>query len=75
MNGPNQNVNPAGLNQVWAGDVRYLRTDEGWMYWTVVMDLFSRKIVGWHLDKRMTTDWVSEALMLRHLIFTGYLMA
>ncbi len=40
----------------------YVRTDEGWMYLAIVMDLFSRKIVGWHLDKRMTTGLVSEAL-------------
>ena len=58
----NQNFNPVGSNEVWAGDVTYVRTDEGWMYLAIVMDLFSRKIVGWHLDKRMTTDLVSEAL-------------
>jgi putative transposase len=50
-------------NQVWAGDITYLGTGEGWMYLAVVMDLYSRRIVGWHLDKRMTTDLVNNAVM------------
>lgn len=59
----NQNFNPVGVNQIWAGDVTYLKTDEGWMYLAIVMDLYSRRIVGWHLSKRMTTDLVNSALM------------
>lgn len=59
----NQNFNPVALNQVWAGDVTYLKTGEGWMYLAVVMDLYSRRIVGWHIDKRMTTDLVSKAMI------------
>lgn len=59
----NQNFNPIAPNQVWAGDVTYLRTDEGWMYLAIVMDLYSRRIVGWHIDKRMTTDLVSKAMI------------
>jgi transposase InsO family protein len=59
----NMNFNPISANQVWAGDVTYLKTGEGWMYLAVVMDLYSRRIVGWHIDKRMTTDLISKALM------------
>ncbi|RZQ51300.1 hypothetical protein C1E23_20230, partial [Pseudoalteromonas phenolica] len=59
----NQNFNPVDANQVWAGDVTYLRTGEGWMYLAIVMDLYSRRIVGWHIDKRMTTGSVSKAMM------------
>lgn len=59
----NQNFNPTGPNQVWAGDITYLKTGEGWMYLAIVMDLFSRRIVGWHVDKRMTTDLVSKAVI------------
>jgi len=59
----NQCFNPVAPNEVWAGDVTYLKTGEGWMYLAVVMDLYSRRIVGWHIDKRMTTELVSKALI------------
>lgn len=59
----NQNFNPTAPNEIWAGDVTYLKTGEGWMYLAIVMDLYSRRIVGWHLDKRMTTTLVSRALI------------
>lgn len=62
----NQNFNPVAPDQVWAGDVTYLKTGEGWMYLAIVMDLYSRRIVGWHLDKRMTSDLVSKALLKAH---------
>ncbi|RUO44413.1 hypothetical protein CWE15_04365 [Aliidiomarina taiwanensis] len=41
------NFNPSRPNQVWAGDITYLRTGQGWMYLSVVMDLYSRRIIGW----------------------------
>ncbi len=59
----NQNFNPHAPNEVWAGDVTYLKTGEDWMYLAIVMDLYSRRIVGWHIDKRMMVDLVSKALM------------
>lgn len=59
----NQNFNPQGANEVWAGDVTYLKTGEGWMYLAIVMDLFSRRIIGWHIDQRMTTDLISKAMI------------
>lgn len=59
----NQNFNPMAPNEVWAGDVTYLNTGEGWMYLAIVMDLYSRRIVGWHIDKRMTSDLVEKALI------------
>lgn len=59
----NQNFNPVAPNEVWAGDITYLRTAEGWMYLAVVMDLYSRRIVGWHIDKRMSADLICRALM------------
>jgi len=59
----NQNFNPVGSNQIWAGDITYLRTGEGWMYLAIVMDLYSRRIIGWEVSKRMTTDLVEKALL------------
>ena len=59
----NQQFNPVGVNQIWAGDVTYLKTGEGWMYLAIVMDLYSRRIVGWAIDKRMTTSLISRAII------------
>lgn len=59
----NQNFNPVAANEVWAGDITYLKTAEGWMYLAIVMDLFSRRIVGWHIDKRMTTSLICKAMI------------
>ena len=60
----NQNFNPLSEDEVWAGDIRYLRTHEGWMYLAIVMDLYSRRIVGRHIDKCMTSDLIGRALMM-----------
>ncbi len=38
-------------NQVWADDVSYLKTNDGWLSLAVVMDLYSQRIVGWYVDK------------------------
>ncbi|HCM8928515.1 TPA: IS3 family transposase, partial [Salmonella enterica subsp. enterica serovar Paratyphi B] len=59
----NQNFNPPGPNLAWTSDITYLRTGEGWMYLATIMDLYSRRIVGWYVDKRMTSDLVCRALM------------
>lgn len=62
----NQNFNPVAPNQVWAGDITYLKTGEGWMYLAIVMDLYSRRIVGWSISKRMTTDLISKAMIMAY---------
>ena len=51
----------------------YLRTHEGWMYLAIVMDLYSRKIIGWAMDKRMTTPLVARAMQMivAFLMFAG----
>ena len=59
----NQNFNPVAVDEVWAGDITYLKTAEGWMYLAIVMDLFSRRIVGWSIDKRMTTGLICKAMI------------
>jgi putative transposase len=51
-----------GLNQAWVGDITYVETDEGWLYLATVLDLGSRKIVGWSMSDRMKTELVLQAL-------------
>jgi transposase InsO family protein len=49
-------------NQKWLGDITYIPTGQGWLYLAAVLDLHSRRIVGWALDTTMTTDLVRAAL-------------
>lgn len=49
-------------NEKWLADISYIPTHEGWLYLAVVMDLFSRRIVGWTMYKRMTSSLVTRAL-------------
>ena len=49
-------------NQVYMADITYIPTDEGWVYLASLMDLYSRKIVGWHVDARMTKELCITAL-------------
>lgn len=51
-------------NQKWAGDMTYLWTEEGWLYLAVIIDLFSRQVVGWSMSERMTADLVCDALRM-----------
>jgi putative transposase len=50
------------LNQAWVGDITYVETGEGWLYLACVMDLASRRIIGWSMSDRIKTDLVSQAL-------------
>lgn len=50
------------LNRAWVGDVTYIATQEGWLYLAVILDLGSRRIVGWSLSDRMTSELVCDAL-------------
>lgn len=49
-------------NEKWVTDITYISTSEGWLYLASVMDLYSRKIVGWHMSERMTKELVLQAL-------------
>ena len=49
-------------DEVWATDITYLWTQEGWLYLAVVIDLYSRKVVGWALDECMTAAFALSAL-------------
>ncbi|MCT4501782.1 IS3 family transposase [Pseudomonas sivasensis] len=62
-------------NKVWVTDITYIRTYEGWLYLAVVLDLFSRQVVGWSMKSQMTSDLAIEALMTSDLAIDALLMA
>jgi transposase InsO family protein len=51
-------------NEKWVSDITYVWTDEGWLYLAVVMDLYSRMVVGWSISERMTSKLVIDALQM-----------
>jgi putative transposase len=51
-------------NEKWVSDITYVWTDEGWLYLAVVMDLYSRAIIGWSMNRRMTQQLVCDALTM-----------
>ncbi len=59
-----QNFEAGAPDQTWVTDITYIRTHEGWMYLAVVIDLFSRRVVGWSMQSRMTTDLALQALLM-----------
>ena len=58
----NRNFTPAAPNQAWAGDITYIFTEEGWLFLAVVIDLFSRRVVGWSMQPDMRRNLVIDAL-------------
>jgi putative transposase len=58
----NRNFNAAAPNQVWLTDITYVETDQGWLYLAAVMDLYSRRIVGWAMDDHLRTELPLAAL-------------
>ncbi len=60
----NRDFSVAQANQVYVGDITYIPTQEGWLYLAVVIDLFSRQVVGWAMDKRMKAALVNDALLM-----------
>ena len=57
-----QDFSAAGPNQKWAGDISYIWTDEGWLYLAVILDLYSRRVIGWAVSNRMKRDLAIRAL-------------
>src|SRR5205823_4820948 len=55
---------PTGPNAVWVSDITYVRTWEGWLYLAIVLDAFSRRVVGWALADHMRTELVTDALQM-----------
>lgn len=58
----NKKALPEASNRVWVGDMTYIPTAEGWLYFTAVIDVFNRKLVGHHMSDHMGAETVWEAL-------------
>ena len=57
-----QDFSATGPNQKWAGDISYIWTGEGWLYLAVIIDLYSRRVIGWAVSDRMKRDLAIRAL-------------
>lgn len=51
-----RNFKPNTLNETWVSDITYIKTGEGWLYLTTIIDLFDRQVIGWSLSKTMFTN-------------------
>lgn len=60
----NREFNPASPNQIWCGDVTYIWTGKRWAYLAVVIDLYSRTVVGWALSHSPNSELTAKALRL-----------
>jgi len=58
----NRDFAPKKPNQAWVADITYIKTAEGWLYLATIMELYSRRIIGWALRKRLTKELVIAAL-------------
>lgn len=59
-----RNFNPTEPDHTWCGDITYLRTGEGWLFLATVIDLFSRRVIGWSVAPHMRTELVANALTM-----------
>jgi putative transposase len=59
-----RSFSPTAPNTVWTSDITYIATDEGWLYLTVILDLFSREVVGWSMRPHMRQELVVDALRM-----------
>jgi putative transposase len=59
-----QDFSASKPNEKWVSDITYIWTEEGWLYLAVVMDLYSRMVVGWCMSERMTSALVIDALQM-----------
>jgi putative transposase len=60
----NRDFNATAPNQKWVGDISYIWTDEGWLYLAVIIDLYSRAIIGWSIQSTMSRQLVCDALTM-----------
>ena len=61
-----RNFTPGEPNKIWATDITYVWTHQGWLFLAVVLDLFSRKVVGWSMNDSVNTDLTLNALKMAY---------
>lgn len=59
-----RDFSPEAPDQAWAADITYVWTQQGWLYLAVVIDLYSRRVIGWSIDRRMKKALVIRALLM-----------
>src|ERR1700726_1069250 len=59
-----RNFSATALNRIWLADITYVETDQGWLYLATVMDLYSRRIVGWAMADHLRADLPLAALKM-----------
>jgi len=59
-----QSFDTLAPDQVWVTDITYIKTYEGWLYLAVIIDLYSRRVIGWSMQSRMKMDLVLSALLM-----------
>ena len=60
----NREFKPTAPNRVWAGDITYIATNEGWLYLATVLDLYSRRVIGWSMGTGLKSSLVKDALRM-----------
>jgi transposase InsO family protein len=63
----NRDFRPARMNTVWASDITYVATGEGWLYLCVIIDLYSRRVIGWAMSKSLGTEVLLQAFWMAFL--------
>ena len=59
-----RDFNPDAPDVAWCGDITYLRATEGWLFLATVIDMFSRRVIGWSIATHMRTDLIADALRM-----------
>jgi len=59
-----RDFNPSAPDRLWIADITYVRTWEGWLYLAVILDAFSRRVVGWALADHLRTELATDALQM-----------
>ena len=69
-----RNFSPKAPDRLWVADITYVRTWEGWLYLSFVLDTHSRRVVGWSMANNLRTELVLDAVNARPSTLAGHLL-